>query len=280
MMMIPSDSVRVSANCAQLARTQRAQLRPPLDARLESLRGETDEHGTGDGEFSHQFVPLLLRLRPRRRGQFIATDSLFHLHGGVGSSETMSKLCIQPFHEEGVLPHEGYVHAIQKDVDQALPPIYSSTVESGDDTDDRRAVKAAIPSERLPIQRERLSGEDHRGADDDENIKHSASDNGTDADGVISSTVYQRHGARRELRRRRSSRHKRRPGDVVAQTQDFANFLERPDEEIVAHDGDTDEQIKHTDKVQENTTRKFPIFRWFTRGRAQERSPDSETRRL
>ncbi|KAG8303850.1 hypothetical protein J6590_002855 [Homalodisca vitripennis] len=140
----------------------------------------------------------------------------------------------EPFHVLVPL-HEADVSHVDAEEYGRFVPVDMVVTEEPDKNDQRGRIEGAVAKERPPGKSEDGAGEQGAHPDDEEDVEDRATHDGTDAD-VVERHEHADHGGE-ELRRGAPCGHEGGPGHGRH-------------EELVAHDGQGDEHVYHSDNVE------------------------------
>mmetsp|Transcript_8283 Transcript_8283/g.27263 ORF Transcript_8283/g.27263 Transcript_8283/m.27263 type:complete len:438 (+) Transcript_8283:734-2047(+) len=166
---------------------------------------------------------------------------------GHGLDAAFAPAALDPGLDLLVLRHEADVADVEHELQRRLPVGYRADGRPDEPKRQSRQsqnIIRAVARQRPPRQLERRElGRRHHGAhaDDEEHVEDGGPDDGAEADGAALERADERRG---ELGRGPARRHERRAGDVVAEVPLFGDDLQRGDEELVADDGDADEEVQ------------------------------------
>mmetsp|Transcript_23100 Transcript_23100/g.48921 ORF Transcript_23100/g.48921 Transcript_23100/m.48921 type:complete len:329 (-) Transcript_23100:741-1727(-) len=164
-----------------------------------------------------------------------------------------------------IVGHENHVTHVHTQKDERLPPKNLRLREySHQQTENHQAhgVVGAVPKERPPRERQYLLRANGTHADDEQYVEDGAAHDGSDADVALLEGADE---AGEELGRRPPRRHERRARHVHGEVEVVlaGHLLEGGDEELVADDGQGEEEVEHAEEVEDGQPGGVGFFeRW------------------
>lgn len=149
--------------------------------------------------------------------------------------------------------HETNVRDIETEQDERLVPLDLVIPEEVDERNQADRVEEAVSEQRPPGERENSFGKYCAHPDYEEDVEHGRTDDGTDTDVV--EWYKDADDTGEQFRSGSTGCHESSTGHVVLDLELFDDDIQSRDEELIAHDGESDKHVDDTEDMQKNGPR-------------------------